>query len=198
MRNSINIIQLCVVLLVTACGGATAQRDPADVQGEDVPRAVTPELLSCGLIITRVVNPGMPLTYTILVKRVNCIVPPESVVLGNSISHDPVLSLVSSELGAVATYTQKQNVSGSSPVTLGVVHVDPETLAIVRSTNLAVYLGRGSISSGTPRIEADGTTLTVSGTKSGVLLGEVGSGSHYVATYPDFFTSTLAPTIVAY
>ncbi|WP_141621399.1 hypothetical protein [Myxococcus sp. AB036A] len=58
-------------------------------------------------------------------------------------------------------------------------------------------LGKATYS-GYLSIETDGTTLTVSGTKDAPLYGETGSGNYYVATFQDFFTSEIGPSIVAF
>ncbi|MFB1480804.1 hypothetical protein [Corallococcus sp. RDP092CA] len=55
-----------------------------------------------------------------------------------------------------------------------------------------------SIYSGVLGIAPDGTTLIVTGTKNVPISGETGSGDHYVAVFPNFFTSTLNRTVVAY
>jgi hypothetical protein len=52
--------------------------------------------------------------------------------------------------------------------------------------------------SGELSLLADGTTPQVQGPKGGTIPGESGSGSNYIATYPAFFTSTTAPSVVAY
>ncbi|NTX13760.1 hypothetical protein HUA74_17135 [Myxococcus sp. CA051A] len=155
----------------------------------------------CLLILTAVSTGGFPPNYRIVLRRQViefCYLPPSEINLDTSVNYLPALSLVANDQGVVATYVKKQSVSGSSPSTLGISHVDPATMTVVRKTGLAVYLGTGNITSGVPFLEADGTTLTVSGGKTGRIGGETGSGSHYIATFPDFFTSTTPPTVVAY
>ncbi|RYZ33594.1 MAG: hypothetical protein EOO71_41565, partial [Myxococcaceae bacterium] len=118
--------------------------------------------------------------------------------VGSSTGTAPTLSLAANDLGVAVGYTYKTSVSGSAPRSLGLKHLAPNTLATVRSTGLAIPLGSGSVNSGDLAIAADGTTLTVSGTKSGTLSGQTGSGNNYVATYPNFFTSTTSPSIAAF
>ncbi|WP_141341402.1 MULTISPECIES: hypothetical protein [Myxococcus] len=190
-------IQLCVTLLI-ACGSAPAPDDSIDTVVAHESAINKSERLYCGLIVHRVMIAGSPPVYSIMVEAVNCGDPRKYIEIGRSIGHDPVLALVESELGVVATYTQKQSISGSSPITLGLVHVEPTSLTIVRRTNLAVPFGAGNVYSGTPLVDEDGTTLLVSGTKSGVFQGEVGNSNNYAAIYADFFTSTKAPTIYTY
>ena len=47
-------------------------------------------------------------------------------------------------------------------------------------------------------ISGNGTTLTATGTKTGPLPGETGSGGNSVATDVDFFPSTTPPTLFAF
>ncbi|NBD08434.1 MULTISPECIES: hypothetical protein [Corallococcus] len=121
-----------------------------------------------------------------------------TVTLGTSVIYEPTRSVAVNALGLAASYTKKSSVSGSSPITLSVHQVDPATLTVIRSNSLGVYLGAGNIVSENVAIAADGTTVTVSGSKTGVIYGESGSGSHYTATFVDFFTSTTPPTVAAF
>ncbi|MFB1484903.1 hypothetical protein [Corallococcus sp. RDP092CA] len=127
-----------------------------------------------------------------------CVYGTGSVTLGTSVIYVPTRSVAANGLGIAASYTSKGSVSGSAPITLSVRHVDPATLTVIRTVGLGVYLGKGNIQSENVAIAADGTTVTVSGSKTGVILGESGSGSHYTATFPDFFTSTTPPTVAAF
>ncbi|MCP3104404.1 hypothetical protein LZ198_36625 [Myxococcus sp. K15C18031901] len=127
-----------------------------------------------------------------------CKWPAAEVWLASSTIATPSLSLVANDLGVAAGYTVKTNYSGSSPTTVGIKHVEPELMTVARTTGLAVYLGKGNTSLSYLAIGTDGTTLTAGGTKSGVIAGETGSGSNFVATFPDFFTSTTPGTVVAY
>ncbi|MCP3099532.1 hypothetical protein LZ198_11690 [Myxococcus sp. K15C18031901] len=120
------------------------------------------------------------------------------VTLGTSVILEPSRTVAGNSLGVATAFTKKSSVSGSSPTTVTVQHVDPATLAILRTATIAVYLGAGNVESATVAVEADGTTVTVSGSKTGVIYGETGSGSHYTVTYPDFFTSTTPPTVAAF
>ena len=51
------------------------------------------------------------------------------------------LSLVANELEMAAGYTMKNSYSGSSPVTVGIKHVDPELMTVAR---FAIALPTGS------------------------------------------------------
>jgi hypothetical protein len=156
----------------------------------------------CIFELTSVVRAGtVPPIHDILLSRVassTCAWPAASIGLGSSIVVTPSLSLVANDLGVAAGFTVKNSYSGSSPTTVGIRHVDPELMTVARSAGFAVYLGTGSVYLDYLAIAADGTTLTAGGTKSGRIGNETGSGSNYIATFPDFFTSTTPPTIVAY
>jgi hypothetical protein len=121
------------------------------------------------------------------------------VVLAGSYS-EPDLSIVANNLGVAVSYTYQYSPSGSSGVYRQLLHLTPDSLSVVRYTPiLAHYEFRFShLSLGEMSLLADGTTLQVQGTKYGIIPFETGSGSNYIATYPDFFTSTTEPTVVAY
>ncbi|MFY0584028.1 hypothetical protein ACN28S_65675 [Cystobacter fuscus] len=71
---------------------------------------------------------------------------------------------------------------------------------MVRSTTLSAYeeYRHTNVYGGELSLLADGNTLQIQGSKEGIIPFELGSGSHYIATYPDFFTSTTEPSVVAY
>jgi hypothetical protein len=110
------------------------------------------------------------------------------------------MSLAANDLGVAASFVDKGTPSGSAALFVSVKHVAPDTLSTVRSTGIgAMNPGyAGYVYGGQLSILSDGTTLDVRGTKSGTIPGELGGGSNYIATYPDFFTSTTPPTVVAY
>ncbi|MFY0562394.1 Kelch repeat-containing protein [Archangium lansingense] len=82
---------------------------------------------------------------------------------------------------------------------LTLFNLAPDTLAVVRQTELRAYysIRTGIIWNGDLSIQTDGTTLKIQGVKDGTIPGEVGTGSYYTALYPNFFTSTTAPTVTA-
>jgi hypothetical protein len=198
-------VYLCAAIALTACGGQepVAQQEPgADVATQES-GLTSGTSHGCTFSVTYYTTtpPGTPPNYNVVLNRqdsATCLWGAGSVVLGSSVNYAPVLSLAANDLGVAVSYVYKTSLSGSSPSMLSLQHVDPETLAIVRSTGIAPMFGRGYVFSGNLSIEPDGTTLKVEGTKSGKVFNETGSGSNYTATYPDFFTSTTAPTIVAY
>ncbi|EPX59555.1 hypothetical protein D187_002716 [Cystobacter fuscus DSM 2262] len=113
---------------------------------------------------------------------------------------EPNLAIAANDLGVAVSYTYDYSPSGSNSEYLRLLHLTPDTLSVVRFTELlAQYeFHTSNVSCKELSLLADGTTLQVQGTKVGIIPFELGSGSNYIATYPDFFTSTTAPTVVAY
>lgn len=112
----------------------------------------------------------------------------------------PTLSVAANDLGVAVSYTNKYSPSGSSTTRLALVGLAPDTLATVRSAQLVSTndgFTSSNVYSGEVSLPGDGTTLKVQGRKAGYFPGETGSGEYYVALYPDFFTSTTAPTLTA-
>jgi hypothetical protein len=197
MLNLKSMVSLCAVAGLTACG-AGGEEEGLVTQASAL---VTGTSQGCTFTVSSAAQPGtVPPVYNVTVSRAadaTCAYGADSVVVGTSTA-GPTLSLAANDLGVAVSYTYKTSVSGSSPQSLGLKHLAPDTLATVRSTGLAVPLGRGSVYSGSLSIAADGTTLTVYGTKNGTLSGQTGTGNTYLASYPDFFTSTTAPSIVTF
>ncbi|AKQ66353.1 putative lipoprotein [Myxococcus hansupus] len=175
-------------------------QDDALAQQESA--ATSAALDGCIYSISAYPQPGVtPTVYDIRLFRQpipTCAYGFGTVTLGTSVVYEPTRSVAINALGIAASYTRKSSVSGSAPITLSVHHVDPATLAVIRTNSLGVHLGAGNIVSENVAIAADGTTVTVSGTKTGVIWGESGSGSRYTASFPNFFTSTTAPTVAAF
>jgi hypothetical protein len=121
-----------------------------------------------------------------------------SVVLGTTYD-DSSLSLAANDLGVAVGFTSKSSPSGSAAVSVQLRHLDLRSLGVLRSTSLGALnqTQAGSVHDVDLSLGKDGTTLEVRGTKDGTIPGEVGSGCNYVALFPDFFTSTLEPTITA-
>ncbi len=201
MRFFSRAVSLCTAVLVSACGGeGLPEQDDALVQQEAAASSVAMD--GCIYSISAYPQPGVtPPVYDIRLFRQpipTCVYGTGSVTLGTSVVYEPTRSVAGNALGLAASYTRRGSVSGSAPVTLHVHHVDPATLTVVRTSSLGVYLGAGNIVSENVAIAGDGTTVTVSGTKTGVIWGESGSGSRYTASYPHFFTSTTSPTVMAF
>ncbi|AFE05851.1 hypothetical protein COCOR_04465 [Corallococcus coralloides DSM 2259] len=199
MLNIKSVVSLCAIAGLTACGAGVDGEDGLATQESAL---VTGTSQGCTFTVSSAARAGtFPPIYDVTVTRAadaTCAFGAGSLVVGSSTGTAPSLSLAANDLGVAVSYTYKTSVSGSSPQSLGLKHVAPDTLAIVRSTGLSIFLGSGSIYSGSLSIASNGTTLTVSGTKSGTISGQTGSGNNYVASYPDFFTSTTAPSIFTF
>lgn len=192
-----SVVSLCAVVGLTACGGMEEQEGGLATQESALATSQ-----GCTFTVSSAARPGTaPPIYDVKVTRAasdTCAWGADSVVVGSSTGTSPTLSLVANDLGVAVSYTSKFSPSGSAPQTLGLQHLAPDTLETVRFAGLAVSLGRGSIYSGNLSIASDGTTLIVSGTKNGTISGQTGSGSNYVASYLDFFTSTTPPSIMTF
>ncbi|MFY0574485.1 hypothetical protein ACN28S_09115 [Cystobacter fuscus] len=112
---------------------------------------------------------------------------------------DSSLSLAANDLGVAVGFTFKSSPSGSAAVSVQLRHLDPQSLGVLRATSLGALnpTQTGNVHDVELSLGRDGTTLEVRGSKTGAIPGEVGSGGNYVALFPDFFTSTQAPTITA-
>ncbi|WP_141594377.1 hypothetical protein [Myxococcus sp. AB056] len=191
-----SVVSLCTVVAATACGGVEEQgglatRESALVSGTSQ---------GCTFTASVVTRPGpFPYIYDVKVTREasnTCPWGEGTVVVGSATGGSPTPWLAANELGVAVSYTYRTG--GPSSQNLGLKHVAPDTLAIVRSRGLTVNALGKAIYSGSLSIETDGTTLTVTGTKDAPLYGETGSGNSYVATFQDFFTSETEPSIVAF
>lgn len=195
-------VYLCAAMMLSACGAPEAGEDAEASLASREAALTTGVSQGCSFSITYMQRPAvLPPLYDIYIHRqasVTCLWPAATVLLDTSYNYTPLLSMAANNLGVAVSYVKKNTYSGSSPSILGLDHVHPETLAVVRSADIYPAYGRGYIYSGNLSILADGTTLRVQGTKSGTILGESGSGGNYIATYPNFFTSTTAPTVQAY
>jgi hypothetical protein len=114
-------------------------------------------------------------------------------------SYTSNVAITGNTLGIAVAFTTKNTPSGSSPISVGIRQLAPDTLAIIRGGGLTCGPSIYSVSFSNLFIP-DGTTLQVDGTKGCVLYGggETGSGSNYHAYYSDFFTTTNPPNVVAY
>jgi hypothetical protein len=203
MRIVKSATSFAVALLLIACGGTGSEESPEI--------ATTSAALTSGVsngctftLSYRENITSFPPLYEAVVTRHSahkqkCPWGNGSVVLGASYSV-PALSLAANEHGVAASFTYKHSPSGSASTNLQLRHVAPNTLAVVRSETIRAeyYFSSANVHGGELSILSDGTTLEVRGTKDGFIPGESGSGPNYIATYPDFFTSTAAPSIVAY
>jgi hypothetical protein len=189
------------VLALSACGGQEqVEGGELAQQSSAVITPVTVTLQGCSYTLNATMTLPAPPTYAVTLTRngdETCPYPVgESLTLGTSYGSEPKLSMQGNSLGLAAAFTLKGTYSGSSPTYLGLRHVDPATLSQVRSADIRGDYPYGQITSGSVSIQADGTTLKVSGMKSGTLQGM--GGTFYVATFVNFFTSTTPPTFVTF
>lgn len=198
-------VYLCAAIALTACGGQEpqAQQEPGAELATQEAGLTSGTSRGCAFNIFYIQRPGtLPPMYDIRLNRAasdTCPWEQASLLLGSSNNYTPRISLAANDLGVAVSWVYKSSLSGSSPSLLALRHVDPETMTVVRSEGISAGMfGSGSIYSGELAILSDGTTLTVTGTKSAAISGETGSGSNYVATYVDFFTSTTPRTVYAY
>jgi N-acetylneuraminic acid mutarotase len=200
MRTVRLTASLAAALWMQACGGPAAEEpSPLATSAAALTTAVS---RGCTFTLSyKEVMPPFPPTYVPVVTRQassTCPWGAASVDLPGSYSV-PQLSLAANDLGVAVSYTNKYSPSGSSGTWLELRHVAPDTLSVVRSVTLSAHVNfsSGYMYNGELSILTDGTTLKVRGEKAGILGSETGSGNYYVATFPNFFTSTTAPTITA-
>ncbi len=144
----------------------------------------------------------LPPVYDYIVTRhASSTCPYGDAIINLGTTYLPGVSIVSNALGIAVAYTVKNTPSGSSPLSVGIQQLAPDTLSRVRSAGLSCGPTYYSVDFSKLSI-LDGTTLQVDGTKGCVIhsygASETGSGSHFHAYFPDFFTTTTPPTIVAY
>ncbi|WNG17762.1 hypothetical protein [Cystobacter fuscus] len=193
---------LAVALLLSACD-VTTPAEPFE-PATDSTALTSATSRGCAFSIThqQASSSSHPPRFEPVITRQaspTCPWPSASVVLAGSYS-EPDLSIAANDLGVAVSYTYRYSPSGSSGIYLELLHLTPDTLSVVRSTTIVALDGfrLSYVSLGEMSILADGTTLQVQGNKDGTIPIETGSGSNYIATYPDFFTSTTVPTVVAY
>jgi hypothetical protein len=200
MRTVKPAASLAVALILPACAGPATGEPSQPVTNT----AALTSAVSRGCTFTlsyKEVVPPFPPTYVPVVTRqasATCPWGAGSVELPGAYSA-PQLSLTANDLGVAVSYTRRYSPSGSSGIWLELRHVAPDTLSVVRAVTLQAHVNYSAsyIYSGELSLLTDGTTLKVQGEKGGVIAGETGSGPYYVAKFPDFFTSTTAPTITA-
>lgn len=190
---------LWAVSVLPACGGQEPAGAAEDVAGGQESALTTAESRGCTFELTVALRTGpVPPIYDVTLHRLEsatCAWPAASLDVARSYGFGavPSVALTANELGVAVAYAVR--VSPVGPYfTLGFKQVEPESLAVERG--IGYRAPPTNLTSLT--IEADGTTLTGHGTKSGAIYGETGSGNNFVVTFPDFFTSDTLPTLVAY
>jgi len=200
MRTLKSTLPPLLPLFLLACGGPPPAGEEQPVTRSAALTSVASE--GCVFQISSRMKRGpMPPQMQIVLTREDvggCEWGNGSVVLGTTYD-DSSLSLTANASGIAVGFTYKATPSGSAAVSVQVRHLDPQTLEVVRSTSLGALnpTQAGYVHDGELSLRDNGTTLEVRGSKSGAIPGEVGSGCNYVALFPDFFTSTTAPTITA-
>ncbi|NVI99500.1 hypothetical protein HV824_15420 [Myxococcus sp. AM009] len=201
MRFIKSAVWFCAAASFAACGAADESPEQTGLAQQEA-ALTTGTTQGCTYSITAATVPGtVPPKYSVSVARAassTCPWPEASVTLDSGSYAFPARALLANSYGLAVTYTGKYSPSGSSPTSCNVRQIDPETLAVVRSSGIAVFLGSGNIYSCNLDQTDGGATLVVYGTKGGRIYGETGSGNNYVATYYDFFTTTTAPVFYAY
>ncbi|WP_233261781.1 kelch repeat-containing protein [Vitiosangium sp. GDMCC 1.1324] len=199
MRTVKLVASLAVALLMPACGGHASQESPQ--LATSVSALTSAASRGCTFTVSyKEVMPPIPPTYVPVITRqasASCPWGAGSAELPGAYS-PPQVSIAANDLGVAVSYTYKYSPSGSAGTWLQIVHLDPQTLSVVRSESLqSHYNTRPSYVSGELSILLDGTTLKVKGTKGANFPGEeTWGGAYFVATYPNFFTSTTPPNIV--
>ncbi|MFE8604699.1 Kelch repeat-containing protein [Archangium violaceum] len=199
MRTLKLAASLTAALAMQACGGPSTE-EPSQL-ATSTAALTTAVSRGCTFTLTyKEVMPPFPPTYVPVITRQassTCPWGAGSVELPGAYSV-PRLSLAANDLGVAVGYTNRYSPSGSAGTWLELRHLAADTLSVVRSVTLVGQVNpRPTYVQGEVSILSDGTTLKVRGEKGGVLPGETGSGYYFVATFPNFFTSTTAPTIVA-
>ncbi|MCY1047010.1 hypothetical protein OV208_37250 [Corallococcus sp. bb12-1] len=201
MNKFTRAVCLGSALVVSACGGPELVEEEHLAQQEAAfifPSTATSQGCSFTLNATQVTT--APPSWNITLTRNGGTGCPytagQSVVLGTSNGYEPKLEMRGNALGLVPAFVFKGTFSGSSPIRLGLKHVDPATLAVVRDADIQADYPYGQITTGNPSIQTNGTTVNVVGNMSGTINGV--SGIHYSATFTNFFTSTTPPSIYAF
>ncbi|RKH33659.1 hypothetical protein D7Y13_05595 [Corallococcus praedator] len=196
MNKFTRAVCLGSALVVSACGGPEPVEEASLAQQEAafaVPATATAH--GCNFTLYALDRPNvLPPTYDIKLNRFGSTCPygDLTVVLGTSYSTEPKLSMQGNALGVALSYSVQSSYSGSAARYLVFSHVDPATLAVVRNADIRGDYPYGQVNSGNVWIESNGTTVTVNGVMSGTIQGR--PGTRYTATFPDFFTSTTAPS----
>lgn len=193
-------VWLSAAVSLAACG-APEESPPQEALAQQEAALVTGTTGGCTFTISAVPVPGsMPPRDDLVVTRAassTCAYGAGSVTLGSSYG-TMHRALLANSHGVATAFSYKPTPSGSSMNRCQVDHIDPATLTVDRSHDIAVMYGTQHVSTCNLDQTDSGTTLVVYGTKGGSLPGEVGNRPNYVATYYNFFTSTTAPVYFTY
>jgi hypothetical protein len=214
-----------VVVVLAACGAdptldvrdsarATSAARPGDVDSAwlpalpgdlvDVVADDTVRVRRCLYTVGTAERPAEfgPPTYVAFVQR-EC-APGGAVLLGESTTRPVVVADSQSGRDAiVVAFTQKISLSGAGFIHEEIVHVDAASGAIVHDAHLGALppFGTGTVEATDVSVRGNGTVI-VTGTKNGVMPGEIGAGTSFTATYEGFLDDadfSPAPTqVLAY
>lgn len=199
MRTLLRSACLVAASLMLACGGTEGPVSEQPALTTQQSPLVTGTSQGCPFTLSYAQQAGFPPTYNIIVTRgTPCAYGAGSVTVANS-TQPPSLWLVANDQGVAISYTIKSSFSGSSPTRVEIKNISPSTLATVRTSSVAVYMGISSVYGGELSLEGNGSTLFVKGGKGGVLGPDEPAGySYYLQVYRNFFTSTEAPITTVY
>ncbi|MCY1045306.1 hypothetical protein OV208_28580 [Corallococcus sp. bb12-1] len=189
---------LSAVLCLSACGGAP-EAEGTDTLAEQSQTLLNGTSQGCqyGISYLSLSFYSPPQWNVYLSRYSSATCTARTVLLGVSYNV-PKISLAANDLGVAVGYAYRASPSVSGNIQCRVQHIEPSGMTVTRTSDLVVMYGAGNVETCNLAISGDGTTLTAGGTKTGPLAGETGSGSNYVATFADFFTTTNAPTFAAY
>src|SRR5262249_40463767 len=97
-------------------------------------------------------------------------------------------------------FSSKPTPSGEAHTQLFIVHLDPASGVVIRSASLAAASPSptqpelGNVFTGMLSLGPSGD-LTVQGDKDGIIPGEVGSGTHYIAVFDHFLHDKEQPPV---
>ncbi|MCE9666739.1 hypothetical protein LY474_02835 [Myxococcus stipitatus] len=189
-----------VAVSLAACGlpESSPEQDSLAEQREGLTTA-TFQGCTYSISYTQIPMPYPPVDAISLTRQASasCPYPAASVELGRSYN-TPFIGIIATQVGLAAAFSFKGSPSGSANTQCRVIHIDPATLGDVRRDAIVVNFGAGNVTSCNLDQTDAGTTLVAYGKKTGPLPGETGSGSNYVATYFNFFTSTTPAVYYAY
>lgn len=197
MSRLARVVCLGSALVVSACGGPQ-QEEEGEVLAQQTARLTTATSQGCDYSVASVQTTVSPPQYNIVVTRTggaNCTlqIGASQVVQSVPLSAPTDVAIVGSDLGLAVGAVVKNGWSGSAAYIYALRRLDPTTLATTRNADIYCDYMTGNILTGNLTISADGTSVTVAGTKNGKINGQ--SGSRFWASFANFFTSTTPPSI---
>ncbi|MCP3097722.1 hypothetical protein LZ198_02395 [Myxococcus sp. K15C18031901] len=200
MQVFARIACLGAVVSLSACGLPESSPEQESLS-EQRAGLTTATFQGCTYTITSTLIPlpNPPVNAINLTRQASATCPyaAASVELGRSYN-TPFIAVIATQIGLAASFSFKGSPSGSGNTQCRVIHIDPATLGDVRRDAIVVNFGAGNVTSCNLDQTDAGTTLVAYGQKTGPLPGETGSGSNYVATYYNYFTSTTPAVFYAY